>query len=140
MNSLGVTNLCNPIAQRLADDHEAYGLLMKGLAESDLLRVNVDVWILEGLGAPVQLPREDAGRADGVPGPNKPVHWPENQTMQNRARIAAEIQALESQWSGMDRSCPKCNTIFRSKGNRGACTNCGHVFYASHPDGGRPGE
>ena len=44
--------------------------------------------------------------------------------------------AAEREWSGKARSCPKCQTEFRSVQNKGQCPNCRHMFYASHPASG----
>ncbi len=44
--------------------------------------------------------------------------------------------AAEREWSGKPRVCPKCETEFTSVQNKGQCTTCGFMFYASHPDSG----
>lgn len=50
---------------------------------------------------------------------------------QNDRRNA--IAQAEREWSRKERACPKCETIFKSVGDRGQCPQCGHVFFASHP-------
>jgi hypothetical protein len=37
----------------------------------------------------------------------------------------------EEQWSGKERVCPKCQTIFTSVQDKGGCPKCHHVFFAS---------
>lgn len=51
-----------------------------------------------------------------------------------RQRLAMEL--AERQWGGRIRTCPKCLNEFRSVKDRGQCTRCSHVFYASHPNSG----
>lgn len=48
------------------------------------------------------------------------------------ARRRHEAQQADLYWSGKSRRCPKCNTEFKSVQDRGQCTKCAHVFYASH--------
>ena len=38
---------------------------------------------------------------------------------------------LDKQWGGKERNCPRCAVAFTSIQNKGACPNCGHVFFAS---------
>lgn len=42
--------------------------------------------------------------------------------------------AAHEYWRGRPRACPECSETFVSQGDRGQCTNCQHVFYASHPE------
>ena len=43
------------------------------------------------------------------------------------------IDLAQREWAGKTRPCPKCGAEFKSVGDRGQCTNCTHIFYASHP-------
>lgn len=44
------------------------------------------------------------------------------------------IDQTNMYWSGRSRTCPRCGASFTSNFDRGQCTNCRHVFYASHPE------
>ena len=46
------------------------------------------------------------------------------------------IDRAEREWAGKPRLCPKCGSEFKSVRDRGQCTNCSHIFYASHPETG----
>ena len=48
-------------------------------------------------------------------------------------QAAIEIDEI---YAGQDRRCPKCGNVFRSRFNRGKCTECGHMFFASNPQCG----
>ena len=37
----------------------------------------------------------------------------------------------DKDWSGQERTCPKCGASFTSIQDKGACPDCRHVFYAS---------
>lgn len=37
-------------------------------------------------------------------------------------------------WAGVERTCPRCQTRFRSVQDRGQCRNCKHIFFASQSD------
>ena len=55
------------------------------------------------------------------------------QNEQRQYRLAQD--RTDKQWAGKTRACPKCDTTFNSRQDRGQCPDCGHIFYASHPDG-----
>ena len=46
--------------------------------------------------------------------------------------------AVESDelYAGHERTWPKCDNAFMSRFNRGKCTKCGHMFFASNPECG----
>jgi ankyrin repeat protein len=48
-------------------------------------------------------------------------------------KLRREIRAASPEWSGRIRSCPRCQTSFKSVHNKGQCPNCSLVFFASHP-------
>lgn len=43
------------------------------------------------------------------------------------------IVEKDDRWAGLERSCPKCDTVFTSAQDYGQCPNCAHKFYASAP-------
>lgn len=49
------------------------------------------------------------------------------------ADVNVAIQ-FDDTWAGVERTCPRCQTRFRSVQDRGQCRNCKHVFFASRPD------
>jgi NADH pyrophosphatase NudC (nudix superfamily) len=51
-----------------------------------------------------------------------------------RQRLA--VDRAEREWAGKTRTCQKCGTEFKSVGDRGQCTTCSNIFYASHPETG----
>ncbi len=53
------------------------------------------------------------------------------------ARQRDAVDRAERQWAGQLRCCPKCGTEFKSVRDRGQCTECSYIFYASHPETGR---
>lgn len=52
---------------------------------------------------------------------------------EGRDKLHAERAKNNARWSGQERSCPRCDTLFVSVQDRGACPSCQHVFYASDP-------
>ena len=48
--------------------------------------------------------------------------------------IRRSLRDASPEWSGKIRSCPKCQTSFKSNFNMGQCTNCSFIFFASHPE------
>ena len=51
-----------------------------------------------------------------------------------RREIQRALRDASPEWSGKIRSCPKCQTSFKSNSNMGQCTNCSFIFFASHPE------
>lgn len=125
MNSLGCSNLHVTGLEPVDEGTPIYPLVMSALAQSDVVRVNVDEWIVESPDGTVQLDRERAGSEDGLG----------HGTAEGRERQAQAIRDVDAMWAGKDRPCPKCGTVFRSRQNRGGCPSCGHIFHASHPYG-----
>lgn len=51
-----------------------------------------------------------------------------------RRDIERALFDASPEWSGKIRSCPKCQTSFKSNSNMGQCTNCSFIFFGSHPE------
>jgi hypothetical protein len=64
INSLGVSNLLFPDIHEGEFYADVYPRIMAALGD-DVVRVNVDTWLVEHEGRTRQLPAERAGRADG---------------------------------------------------------------------------
>jgi hypothetical protein len=56
--------------------------------------------------------------------------------MSDMERWESRASELDEQWAGKARECPQCRFRFTSRYNRGQCSRCAFIFYASNPIAG----